>query len=176
MFHTHTLTLRNTPNGEHEMRWGEYRHDVFMCNSRLQIVHSFASTSSAWHDQDWNEDADNVGKVVLGLAACHDDEKHWWGSKLSLRRWGTQWHDETTASKTDLQRLPAGSCPDTPNLQVRFHVLTSKVFVGSGLEVGPRAPCKFMLVAVPFDSGLLTHNKPLGHNFRWSPVLGCNCS
>ena len=26
-------------------------------------------------------------------------------------------------------------------LQVRLHIHTSKVFVGSGLEVGPRAPC-----------------------------------
>ena len=38
-------------------------------------------------------------------------------------------------------RLPsAHSCPSTHNLKVSFYVLTSKVFIGSGLEIGPKTP------------------------------------
>ena len=39
--------------------------------------------------------------------------------------------------------VEATSCtlvPGTPNLQVRFHVLASKVFVGSGLESRTQSP------------------------------------
>ena len=41
-----------------------------MHKSRFQINHKSQISSSSWHDHDRTENANRVGKAVLGLAAC----------------------------------------------------------------------------------------------------------